>query len=477
MIYNTVAAVLKTMGYKTVDSSFYLKQQEWEDWYSGNVEKFHKYIVDTGTQKMQVHRYTAAMAKQVCEDWADLLMNEKVDIAIEGDAENEFVHAVLDDNCFNVRGNEMQEEKGRTGTVAYVPHIVGAVVDGNGYPTGEAEGIVIDYIPGDQIFPLSWVNGKIREVAFAQTVDYLNRKYLYLQVHIINKATKLYDIQNYLYDITSAATGIEVPLDTVPEYANLPAVVHTLFVRPQFVIDRFNIKNNIASGGPMGVSVYANAIDQLKSVDIAYDSYVNDFVLGKKRIIVKVQTLKDLDGNPVFDTSDLVYYALPEDGEQDTLIKEVDMSIRAEQHSRGIQDMLNVLGQKCGLGNNFYKFDGGATAKTAKEVISSNSKLFRTLKKHEIVLDSVLKDLCRIILHLGNFWMGQELDEETDIKIHFDDSIIEDTQAEFERDRALVGMGAMAAWELRARYLGESAEEAKKNVPKMEELSEEPPEE
>ena len=428
--------------------------------------------MDTGTQKLQVHRYSAAMAKQVCEDWADLLLNEKVDIAIEGSAESEFVHTVLNDNNFAIRSNEMQEEKGKSGTVAYIPHIVGAVVDANGNPTGEADGIVIDYIPGDQIFPISWINGRIKEAAFAQTTKMLNRQYLYLQIHTIDKATKLYDISNKLYDITSGVSVAEVPLSTIPDYAALPEVIHTFSAKPQFVIDKFNIKNNVPGGGPLGISVFANAIDQLKSVDIAYDSYVNEFVLGKKRIIVKLQTLKNLDGEPVFDTSDLVYYALPEDGEQDTLIKEVDMNIRADAHSRGIQDLLNILSQKCGLGNNYYKFDGG-TAKTAKEVISSNSKLFRTLKKHEIVLDGVLKELCGIILHLGNFWMNQGLNEEAKIEVHFDDSIIEDTQAEFERDRALVGMGAMSRWELRARYLGESEEEAKKNVPAIEELTEE----
>ena len=35
----------------------------------------------------------------------------------------------------------------------------------------------------------------------------------------------------------------------------------------------------------MGLSVYANAVDEMKDVDTKYDSYENEFVLGRKRIL------------------------------------------------------------------------------------------------------------------------------------------------------------------------------------------------
>lgn len=478
-MYQKVIQILDKLNLKTVSADYYAQLESWKEWYDGDVQKFHRYIVDTGTQKLEVRRYSAGMAKQVCEDWADLLMNEKVEIAVEGKAESDFIQKVLTDNNWAVKANEMQEVKGYAGTVAYVPHIVGAVLDSTGTPTGNAEGIVIDYIPAAQIFPLSWRNGIIRECAFAQDMTSGDKTYIYLQLHVIGEK-KEYEIQNKLYDLGKNVDGTpqEVPLDTLSDLAGIPAVVYTHNTEPQFVIDRYALKSNVDGSGPMGIAVFANAIDQLKATDIAYDSYVNEFVLGKKRVMVKPQAVKDLDGNPVFDTNELVFYVLPEDGSPDTIIKELDMSLRVEQHSQGLQDMLNMLSHKCGLGNSFYRFEGGKIT-TATEVISTNSKLFRTLKKHEIVLNSAVINLCRILLRLANQFGGQTYNVDTDIVVNFDDSIIEDTAAEFQRDVQLVGLGAMGIWELRAKYMGESAEEAKKNIPDLEAQTQtqEPPEE
>ena len=48
------------------------------------------------------------------------------------------------------------------------------------------------------------------------------------------------------------------------------------------------------------------------------------------------------------------------------------------------------------------------------------------------------------------------------VKIDFDDSIIEDKGTEFTRRLQLVQSGAYAPWELRAYYLNETEDTAKK---------------
>ena len=63
---------------------------------------------------------------------------------------------------------------------------------------------------------------------------------------------------------------------------------------------------------------------------------------------------------------------------------QIDMNLRTEEHSKGIQDMLNALSSKCGFGENHYKYERGSIA-TATQIVSENSTLFRTLKKHEII--------------------------------------------------------------------------------------------
>ena len=93
------------------------------------------------------------------------------------------------------------------------------------------------------------------------------------------------------------------------------------------------------------------------------------------------------------------------------MITPIDMTLRTQEHNTGIQDQLNLLSSKCGFGENHYRFNQGSIA-TATQVISENSTMFRTIKKHEIILEQVLIELCRIILRLGNTAMGAGLNED-----------------------------------------------------------------
>lgn len=97
--------------------------------------------------------------------------------------------------------------------------------------------------------------------------------------------------------------------------------------------------------------------------------------------------------------------------------------------------------------------------------------MYRTIKKHEIVLDTVLKELITIICTLGKT-IGAAVDDESEIQIDFDDSIIEDKEAIRKEDRNDVAMGVMSLEEYRAKYYGETIEKARQNLPDQEKVLE-----
>ena len=462
---------LKALGYTTVDEDFYRKIDEWKSWHEGDVKGFHRYKVRNGQNVVKCKRYTMNMGKKVPEDWANLLMNERVEITLDGDKEQEFIDRVFAENNFRVRANEMQEFAFALGTVAFIPRVVGMqAVDGSAI-SGSAQGISIDYVTVEHIWPLSWHNGIITECAFDSIVTSNGEDYCYLQIH--RKENGVYQIENRVYHYDNDNIGAEVELSEVSGFENVPAVVYTGSDRRQFVIDRPNIANNFDYSVPLGVSVYANAIDNLKGVDVAYDSYVNEFLLGKKRIMVKPAAMEYLDGEPVFDASDVTYYVLPEDlGNDGAVITPIDMTLRTADHTTGIQTMLDLLSSKCGFGESHYRFDVGNLT-TATQVISENSTLFRTVKKHEIILEQAIKELCRIILHLGNTAMGAGLNEEAAVTIDFDDSIIEDKTSERNNDRQDLAAGIMNDWEYRAKWYHEDEATAKAMLPRMEDMTDE----
>ncbi len=469
----SIFQILRDKGFSTVPEGFYDRISLWRSWYDGDVRGFHDYKVYNGQKTLPCKRYTLNMGKKVAEDWANLLLNEKVAVTLEGRAEQAFFDQVCKENSFLVKANECQELKAGLGTAAYVARVEGATAwAGAGQVTGGR--IVLDYVDAGHIYPLSWRNSKAEECAFTSSVSQGDKKYLYLQIHRKGPGG-VYRIENSLYEDRQGSLQ-EAALSSVKEFQNVPPVVDTGQEKPLFVLDRLNIVNNLDPSLPMGIPAFANAIDQLKGVDVAYDSYVNEFVLGKKRVMIKPSATKDLDGGLVFDPNDIAFYVLPEDAGDGNVITPIDMALRTAEHNAGLQDMLNALSTRCGFGENHYKFENGSVA-TATQVVSENSTLFRTIKKHEIILRGVLEDLARMILRLGNAMLRLGLREDVEISIDFDDSIIEDDESDFSHDMQLLNAGIMNDWEFRAKWMNEDPDTAKASLPKMEDMTDEGQEE
>ena len=143
---------IERLGYRTRTTEQEKKIQEWADWYEGFVKEFHSYKVWNGKKYIGMQRFYLGMAKYVSEDWANLLFNEKVKIAA-GDQMDKVLSYVFEQNNFYVKANQLIEQAFALGTGAFVEYL-------------SAEGVVIDYVRADMIYPLSWENGYVKECAY-----------------------------------------------------------------------------------------------------------------------------------------------------------------------------------------------------------------------------------------------------------------------------------------------------------------------
>lgn len=423
---NAIRQYLVEQRYNTVPDETYNHIDEWLDWYQGDVENFHTYKIYNGMTTTKQNRYRLGMAKKVCEDWANLMLNEKV--AINAGEYEKRLNEILQRNNFRVRGNQIVEMAFALGTAAFVEYL-----DGNG-------NVIIDFIRADMIYPLSWDNGDITECAFGSNRVSDGKEIIYLQIHRKGHETDIegevaedpdtYYIENRYID---AKSGKELdPPDSV-----LP-VIDTGYESPLFQIITPNICNNVDLDSPLGISVFANSISQLKGCDLVYDSYMNEYVLGRKRILVplsnaKRQMQEDGVSAPAFDPEDTVYYMLPDGRNNSQSLTEVDMTIRAQEHELGIQRSLDILSLKCGMGTGRYQFENGGV-KTATEVISDKSDLYQNRQKNVIVLEAALIGMAQAVAFLDNGSVPE-------VTVDFDDSIIEDTNTTIDRNIKLVSSG------------------------------------
>ena len=182
---------------------------------------------------------------------------------------------------------------------------------------------------------------------------------------------------------------------------------------------------------------------------------MNEFDLGKKRIIVSSKALKGkVESDPetgetrtvkYFDAEDKVYVAVDGNEMEGQPAKEIDFTLRTKDHIDAINAELNWYSSNIGLGANFYKFDGNSiSTKTIKEVMSENSEAFRSKVHHQLVIDAAVYDLVAAICDLEGI-------KTTSITITSDDSIIEDTDSKQVRGMQEVSQGLKS----KKRYLME----------------------
>jgi A118 family predicted phage portal protein len=410
---------LKKQGYSTLPSDWYDKIEEWRSWYKGKVDSFHSYKQFNGSVFVQRTRKTLGMAKKVSEDKADLLLNDRCEINVSPQNAQKYLDDVLDDTLFWPRGNQLVELASALGSGAFVEYL----------SRGKIE---IDCVPADCCFPLAWNNGEVTESAFASEVNTVTGRVTYVNIHRL-APTGNYYVENHMLDCEGKE--IELPAGLLPEFDTKSDTPLFQYIKPAGV-------NNYDSTIPMGVSVFANAIDILKGVDLVYDSYCNEFQLGKKRIFVRDSATRVKAGPdgvtfvPVFDPNDTEFYAF-DMKETDDPIHEIDMNLRAEPHEIALQRNLDLLSEKCGFGKGYYQATADSV-QTATGVISQNSQLFRRIRKDEIILEHALKGLVSAVFVLGGQTPPQE------INISFDDSIVEDTDAESKRALLEVQAGVIS---------------------------------
>ena len=436
-----ITQYLNGRGYTCVQDDYYSRIELWKKWYGGKVPSVHNYTQYNGRRKLRRTRKSLGLAKTVSEDWANLLLNEKFQIGVDKASAKKKIDAVLVANEFAKRANQLVELAFALGTGAFVEYLDG-------------DDVKIDYIRAGMIYPISWDNGRVQECAFASERTTGKQKKVYLNIHRLEAGK--YVIENHMFDRNgSVLTETDLPDEVLPEVRTGSAI-------PRFQIFSPNIANNIDPDSPLGISVYANALDQLESADLVYDSYCNEFRLGRKRITVPISMARmameeDGTSTPVFDDNDTEFYAVPQDDKSENKIQEHNMEIRSEAHDTGIQTMLNLVSWKTGSGGKRYVFRRDGQVRTATEVISENSDLYRNLKKHELSIEAALLgmiDSIADLLHLGT----------VKASVSFDDSIISDTDSDKMTFLQEIRDGVRQKWEYRVKFFGEDTETAKAMV-------------
>lgn len=450
----TLKEFFKNVGYN-IDIFFDNQNriQNYISWYYGIVEDFHRYYIFNGDKKIFKNRYSLHFPKRICETFADLICNEKTSIHLSHDSSNKILDEILEQNHFFLKLNQAIEKSFALGFGAFVLSF-------------DKSKINIQFVTCDKIIPLRYDSNFIYECAFiTDTFDFNGDFARFIQIHHKDEKDE-YIIDNYKFSV--GTNGELMPFND-DQYYDIPKHIETHSTIPWFSIIKPNCINNFDINSPFGLPVYLNCIDVIKGLDIVYDSLVNEIQNGRKRLFVTSDALKvSSDGcfKNAFDPNDVVFYLLDSNNDQDKnkYVQEVNGQLRINELRLALQTNLELLASKLGFGQNYFKMDNfyHNNTRTATEVISSNSDLYRTVHKHEVLLEDSIKTLIKSIQFISKNIFNTNMDG--DIFIDFDDSIIESDESKREQDRKDVEMGAMSLAEYRSIWYDEPIELAKQMI-------------
>ena len=423
-------------------------------WYYGVVENFHRYYIYNGNSKVYRDRYSLHLPKCICESFANLICNEKTKIHLSNENADKILDEILSENNFYLKLNQSVEKVFALGFGAFVVSF-------------DESKINIQFITCDKVIPLRYDNNYIYECAFVNdTYDFNGDFVRFIQIHHKDDKDQ-YVIDNYKFIV--GASGELNPFDE-DKYYDIPRHIETHSDIPWFTIVRPNCVNNFDINSPFGLPVYANCLDIIKGLDIIYDSFVNEIQNGRKRLFVTSDALKVASNGclkDAFDPNDVVFYLLDNDNNGDNknkYVQEVNGELRINELRLALQTNLEVLSNNLGLGKDYFHLgnDYKYGLKTATEVISSNSDLYRTIHKHEILFEYSLKQIVNIIQFISKNIFNINIDGE--VFIDFDDSIIESDASKREQDRKDVEMGVMPLAEYRSIWYDEPLELAQQRI-------------
>lgn len=432
--------------------------EQWKSWYAGNVKSFHNYFIYNGQKKVNQKRFTMNMAKEISEDWSDILWSEKCAISMKDEKSQEQFDELINSLDLYSLINQSIEKSGALGTESAVVSVYDIIENEDGMTLDVTNAKTrVDLVDVDWIFPLTWNNKEVTECAFG-SVEYIKgKKHIVLAVHQLNDDGN-YVIKNHLFSESNGnLTEIREVDNTIMEFDTKSNIKWFSIFKPL-------LTNNLFNNSPFGIPHYANAIDNLKAVDISFDALKNEINDGRKRIFVRADMFNYDNGQQklVFDPNDTTVYQLPSGATKDDLIQSDSDNLRTAQQIETLNTNLNILGSKVGFGENHYHFDG-TNLSTATAVVSSNSKLFRRKKKLEIGYESAIYDLVKAICYASSQFGTYNINTE-DMVIQFDDSIVEDKDAEANRAMREVQQKLISKVEYRMQVKGETKEIAEKAI-------------
>lgn len=339
------------------------------------------------------------------------------------------------------------------------------------------QGLEVQFVQADCFFPISFdSSGWITQCVFAEQFRKGKRIFTRLEVHSLLGGR--IRITNRAFVATNDySLGSEVDVSSIDRWSELaPDVTLEGADRLLFGYFKVPLANAYDSDSPLGVSVYSRAVELIGEADKRYSNICWEYEGTQLAVHIAASLLKynkEQDKLEYPGGQERLYRNVEYNtGATDKpLLETFSPDIRDTALFNGFNNQLKLVEFNCCLAYGTLS-DPQSIDKTATEIKTSKQRSYVMVSDTQMALQDALEDL----VYAMNFWavLYNLVPAGGDYEVSFDwdDSVIVDAELERQQDMKDLAAGIMRPEEYRAKWYGETLDEAVKNLPEPAEVEE-----
>lgn len=372
-----------------------------------------------------------------------------IGVNLEGSARANYLQGIIDGKVYyNLR--EWVEYASAYGTIILKPTLDGVDM----------------FLPGGFIVT-DYKDGIISGVAFIDQQENLDEEKWYTRVEYHRFLENgNYAVSNRCF-IGSSKNDADKRIDIkFTPWAGMAEDVEMVGIdRPLYGVLKTPGANNIDVGGPLGLSCYASAIQELKDLDIAYSRNAKE-ILDSKRLVLLDSDRLLASGQKIRNKDALIaakglpdYIRAVEGNGQDDIYHEINPELNTDMRLSGINALLSQLGFKCGFSNGYFVFNEKSGMVTATQVEADDRRTIQLIKDTRDSLEDCLNGLIYALDKMADLYSLAPLGA-WEVVYDFGD-ITYNREEDRARWLSYVNAGRVPFWYYLVKFEGYTEEDAK----------------
>lgn len=433
--FNSVSDVVEESGISSVRMNDSIN--EWLDMYAGNVPWAGEDNQQLGIPK--------TLSKEVAR-----LVTLEMQISITGSPLADFINEQFIAIRKEIKTNVEYACAG--GGIVFKPYIS----DGK---------IVTEIIQANDFLPIAYNSSKKITGAYFIYRKWEGKKvYTRLEKHVLEG--RIYKITNKAYkSMVEESIGSECSLTEVKDWEEIaPETTITDVTAPLFAYFRIPIGNNIDLNSPIGMSIFADAVNVIKEADLQWQRYLWEYEGGEMAIDASADAFKRAGGMPELPKGKERLYRVnnidPASAGGSELMKAWTPALRDANYHAGLHNILIKIEDSCSVSRGTLT-EVTELERTAYEMKILKQRSYALINDIQTSLGAALDDLAYAMYVLCVLY-DLVPDGTYSTSYTFDDSIIVDAETERMRDMQEVAQGLMAKYEYRMKWYGEDEATARR---------------